>query len=186
MWPVRQGLPSARAVLAVLCSLLCTRLPAAGQVADSGGLEVAVIQGDGATNVVTHGDREHPVLEVRLGGKPLRGALVELTAPSSGPGGWFQPGGEARSRSRAASTGRNGRVTIRDFYPNRELGRFEIAVKVTYRNLSARTAIRQTNAWSETARREQRAKNRELVWLLAIGGVTVAVVAALVAYGARR
>jgi hypothetical protein len=113
-----------------------------GQINSGPALHIEIIDGEGAINnikgriatdiIVQVEDRDH---------RPAVGAVVTLISPSGGPSGTF-PGGQHLV---SLSTGRDGRVVIQGFRPNKLTGKFQVKVTASFHGEIATGVITQTN-----------------------------------------
>jgi hypothetical protein len=106
-------------------------------------LKIVIIDGEGFTNNLKKRIAREPVVEVRdRNDKPVAGAVVIFTLPSSGPGGTFANGAQVFR----TVTGPDGRATAQAFRANNVTGQFRIEVNATSAGRTATAAIVQTNA----------------------------------------
>ncbi|MBI1897174.1 MAG: hypothetical protein HYZ57_04680 [Acidobacteria bacterium] len=164
----------ARARLAVVLACFLVAESAVAQVPrTTPGIEVVVVEGDGAINNVSRGTGFEPVVEVRnLSGRPVVGASVTFVLPAYGPSGIFPDG----SKTLVSRTDENGRAVARGLRPNRVTGQFQIRVMASHEGLSASTNITQTNAAPAEARRGSGRK-----WAILLGVIGGAAAAGAVA-----
>jgi len=142
--------------------------------AAAAGLQVEVIQGDGAIHNVQNGRGVEPVVRVLDGtGEPVPGAAVTFLLPETGPGGRFPTGSVFTT-----STNESGQATVRELRPNRLVGQWEIRVAASHQGLRARASIRQTNA-APLAAPKDRGKSRTLLIAILGGGAAAGLAAAL-------
>jgi hypothetical protein len=136
--------------------------------AQSGGLKIIVVQGEGAENNLRTRNATQPVVEVRDDGdKPVPGAEVVFQLPPAGPGGVFN----GWMRTQTARTGPEGRAQTNGFAPNEEEGRFNIKVTATSGNKTSNAIIAQSNTRG-TGNGGPQAKSRKKMWtIIAIVGV---------------
>ncbi len=147
--------PPKHTIVAVCVWLLVYQpLPSWAWQSDSPGLEIVVLRGDGATHLIRSGRFEESLVEVRLDGRPVKGARVGFQLPESGPGGFFDSSGQVGAQHRTTwgvTTGENGRAVGEGFVANKEPGNYVIRVGATYDGRSAEAELRQTNAWFDSA-----------------------------------
>jgi hypothetical protein len=83
-----------------------------------------IVRGDNAQNNIKKGRATRPVVEVRdRNNKPVAGALVLFTLPSSGPSGTFVGGGQVAS----VTTNSAGQASA-SFTPNSVTGSFKVNI----------------------------------------------------------
>ena len=115
----------------------------AAQAPASDDLKIVIIDGEGFTNNLKKRVAREPVVEVRdRNDKPVAGAAVVFTLPSSGPGGTFANGAQI---FRTVS-GPNGRAVAPSLRANNVAGQFRIDVTASHAGRTATAAIAQTNA----------------------------------------
>src|ERR1700761_9494390 len=105
-------------------------------------LLITILDGEGALNDIRQRTAREPIIEVQdENHKPIAGAAVLFTLPSSGPSGVFADGSQIFS----AVTDNAGRAVAQGLRPNNISGQYDIRVKVTYNNRTAETTIHQKN-----------------------------------------
>lgn len=160
-------------VLAVSLSVLLVAPSFAQGV--GGGIQIRVLAGDGGINNINNNVATEPVIEVvDSGGQPVAKATVTLRAPAAGPSVTFF----GASRVATMTTDDQGRVRVTGMVPNTVEGSFQIEVQAEYNNLSATTAITQSNA---VAPGQPRPKRRGIGWRMIAalsGAATVGIIAA--------
>lgn len=104
--------------------------------------KINVVRGEGAQNRVTKGRAtSQAVVEVRdENDKPVAGAIVTFTLPSTGPGGTFTSGGTVTT----ITTSPTGQATA-TFTPNSVSGSFNINVSATVQGQTVTASISQAN-----------------------------------------
>lgn len=106
-----------------------------------GGLNLVVVEGDGAINNVHQRTAREPVVQVQdENHKPVAGAAVVFTLPSNGASGEFVNG----ARTLTVMTDNEGRAAAR-FQPNTVKGKFQIRVNASQNGRTASVTISQTN-----------------------------------------
>jgi hypothetical protein len=113
-----------------------------GQINSAPALHIDIIDGEGAINdikgriatdiIIQVEDRDH---------RPVAGAVVTLMSPSGGPSGTFSGGQHLVS----LTTGRDGRVVVQGFHPNKITGKFQVQVTASFQGEIATGVITQTN-----------------------------------------
>jgi hypothetical protein len=117
-------------------------LPLGAQTAP-GGLNLVVVEGEGAINNIRQRTAREPVVQVQdENHKPVAGAAVVFTLPSNGAGGTFAEG----ARTLTVITDNQGRAVAHGFQPNAVKGQFQIRVTASHSGRTATLAISQTNA----------------------------------------
>ncbi len=125
--------------LVMTFALLTTGLPAQ----TSSGLQVVVLEGDGATNSLA-AKRLHPVtIMVQDSAKrPVEGAVVSVMLPANGAGGTFGYGNTIDTKH----TGREGRVTFSGMHTRNLAGSFRADVRASSEGMRGAAVFTQTNA----------------------------------------
>lgn len=162
-------------VLAVWLSVLLF-VPAS--FAQSGSIQIRVLAGDGGINNINSNVAVEPVIEiVDASGKPLPKATVVLRAPGTGPSVTFF----GASRVATMTADDQGRVRVSGMLPNTQQGTFRIEVEAEYNNMTATTAITQSNA---VAPGEPKPKRRGIGWRM-IAAISAAATVGVVATALR-
>jgi hypothetical protein len=108
----------------------------------SPGLNIVIVEGDGAVNNVKQRTAREVIVKVEdRNHKPVAGALVLFSVQGNGPGGTFLDGVE----SVQATSDANGVAVAHGFHPNNSPGSFQINVTAMYQGLNAAVSIRQSN-----------------------------------------
>ena len=144
--------------LVMTLALLTTGLPAQTPL----GIEVVVLEGDGATNSLA-GKSLHPVtILVQDSAKnPIEGAMVTVALPSNGAGGNFGYGNTVETKH----TGREGRVTFAGMHSRNLAGSFRVDVRASSGGLHGRAVFTQTNAEIDAPVHSRWTNKRTLVML---------------------
>jgi hypothetical protein len=148
------------------------------QVVHGQEIRVVVLEGDGALNNIKLERAKEPVVRVETTtGRPVEGAAVHFTAPSSGPGARFGSGASATAMSDA-----RGIAIGRGLRPNRTAGQFEIRVTASWAGETATARLTQTNV--EPIELDQKG-SRKFALLAILGGAAAggAILAALAGGG---
>lgn len=151
--------------IAAVCSVLvlCTQQQALGQDSPEPQYKLVVLRGENAQNNIKKGRATRPVVEVRdRNNKPVAGALVVFTLPSSGPSGTFIGGGQVAS----VTTNASGQASA-SFTANSVPGRVNLNISTSVNGQSVATQIATFNVLAAGA----------------IAGSTLAVILGLVAAG---
>lgn len=142
-----QGMEGAHAMVFKPKTMACWLLAAAVLTAQqpqaaAPRFKINVLRGEGAQNRVTKGRAtSQAVVEVRdENDRPVAGAIVTFTLPTTGPGGTFTSGGTVTS----VTTGTTGQATA-TFTPNTVAGTYNINVTATVQGQTATATITQTN-----------------------------------------
>jgi len=153
-------------MIAALCLSLLANLPAAnaqvpsqdaaqapGQDAtQSSGLIIAILDGEGALNDIRQRTAREPIVQVEdRNHKPVAGAVVLFTLPSSGPSGAFAGGVQTFS----TVTDSAGRAVAHGLQPNNVSGSYSIHVRVTYNGSTSETDIHQQNQSGQSTNEDQ-------------------------------
>ena len=122
----------------LFCQIIFCASTFAGQQA---GLKVIVLSGDGEENVINDiPPQPFAVRVVDAANRPVIGATVMFTAPSSGPGGAFPTG-----LTFSVISDEEGRALGLLYRPNSMEGTYTIQVRADYQGESAMATIRQSN-----------------------------------------
>lgn len=134
-------------ILCLLIAPLCAAISAGGAQTPPANLQIVILQGEGALNNIKQGIAREPIVQVQdRNHKPVAGALVIFTLPSSGPGGEFLNGGNVLS----IVTDSQGEARAVGLRPNQVAGQFQIHVTAQYQGQTAEpVTIQQKNAGTE-------------------------------------
>jgi hypothetical protein len=140
------GFPSRfRTLTAVLClaSLQLGTIAGFAQApAAPSRLFIQVLDGEGALNDVRGRTAREPIVQIEdENHKPIAGALVIFSTPSSGPSALFSNGLTTFQTTTLA----DGKAVATGFKPNGMSGSYQIHVQATSGNLSSESVINQTN-----------------------------------------
>lgn len=106
-------------------------------------LNLIIIEGEGAINNIRQRTAREAIVEVEdENHKPIGGAVVTFTLPSSGPTGTFANG----SRVLSLITDSKGQAVMRGLQPARTSGSMPIKISASFQGQSATATIVQTNA----------------------------------------
>ena len=152
--------------------------PKSNLMVETGGLKIAVVQGEGAINGIRNKNATQPAVEVRdEQDKPVAGAEVVFQLRAAGPGGVFH----GWMRTQTTRTNAQGRAEASGMTPNEEEGRFNIKVTATQGKKSATVIIAQSNARAVSGAAGARAaKSHKALWAL-LGVAAVGAIAGGVA-----
>ena len=120
--------------------------------AQSSGLIIAILDGEGALNDIRQRTAREPIVEVEdRNHKPVAGAAVLFSLPSSGPGGAFAGG----SQTLSTVTDSAGRAVAHGLQPNSLSGSYSIHVRVSINGLTSETDIHQENRSGQSSNEDQ-------------------------------
>lgn len=154
-----------------ICWALALSLTLPAQTTGAESLRVVVVEGGGAINNLVARTARDPVVQVLdASGKPVAGATVTFTLPSTGPSGTFLDG----SQTATVPTGEDGRAAARGLKPNKTAGQFTIRVMASWRGQTGRAAIVQTNAGSASSG----SRNKKIIIGTVIAGAVAGAVLA--------
>lgn len=157
-----------RSVGFILISALLALQPAIAGQADVG-MRVMVLAGSGTQNIVSQ--RAANPLTVRVvdrENRPLSGATVVFTAPTTGPSGDFLN----ETNSIIVFTNSQGLAVAEQYRANSTAGAYEIQIQAAYMGEIANAAIRQTNI------APKKSGGKMLLIIAAAGGAAAAAVMA--------
>jgi hypothetical protein len=139
-------------------ALLTTGLPAQ----TPSGLDVIVLEGDGATNSLA-GKTLHPVtiLVQDSAKKPMEGASVSVVLPASGAGGTFRDTNTIDTKH----TDRDGRVTFSGMHARNLSGSFKGTVKASSGDRHGAATFTQTNSEIDAPPQSRWTNKRTLIML---------------------
>jgi hypothetical protein len=144
------------AVPFIVILLLTGVWPSYGQ---NSGIQLNVLEGEGAINNVRTHTGHDPLVEVRdQSGTPVAAVSVTFQLPGSGAGGTFA----GSQNSVVAQTDERGQAVARSLRPNSVSGPFEIRVTASYKGETASAVITQTNAAPAEA------KSSKKYWIIAL------------------
>jgi len=134
--------------------------PAAAQ----GGLQIVVVDGQGARNITSQIAARPIVVRIQdANNRPVGGATVIFSAPQSGPSGDFAND----ARDVQVVTGPDGVANAGPFHPNASAGPYQITVRAQYQQQTASANILQTNAAKDGG---VVVGHKKLIAILAIAG----------------
>jgi len=168
----------------VICSLVLT-LPSVshGQAANAGpSLFITILDGEGALNNIRQRTAREPIVEVQdENHKPVAGAFVLFSLPSSGPSGAFADGTQTLS----TVTDSAGRAVGAGLKPNGVSGSYNIHVQVTYNGSTANADIHQKNSsgQSSVSQHGSRGLSAKTTLLIVAAAAAIAVTAVLATNG---
>jgi hypothetical protein len=111
-------------------------------------LVITILEGEGALNDIRQRTAREPIVEVDdENHKPIAGAAVLFTLPSSGPSGFFAQGAQTFS----TITDSAGRAVAQGLRPNNVSGSYSIHVQVTYNGSTSEASIHQQNVSGQSS-----------------------------------
>src|SRR5258707_12620817 len=154
------------------CLLIFQLLPVPALAQDQGGLNLVIVEGDGAINNIRQRTAREPIVQVEdENHKPVAGAAVVFLLPNQGASGVFANG----ARSLTVMTDNQGRAIAHGFHPNGVQGQLQMRVSASYQGKTASATISQTNAVAAAAGAAAGAGiSAKLIVILAIAGAAVA------------
>lgn len=137
-----------------------------------GGLNLVIVEGDGAINSIRQRTAREPIVQVEdENHKPIAGAAVVFLLPDQGASGVFANG----SHTLTVMTDSQGRAVAHGFRPNGLQGKLQMRVSASYQGKTASATITQTNAVGAAAGAAAGAGiSGKLIAILAIAGAAVA------------
>ena len=142
--------------------LRCAQQPPAAS-----GVQIRIVQGDGAINSIRlHRAHDPEVQVVDSDGHPVSGATVTFLLPALGAGGTFQDNG----LSLTTQTDEHGMAAGRGLKPNRIAGPFHIRVTTSWRGQPANATLTETNAEPVA----KSSSSKKIIIIAVIGGAAAA------------
>lgn len=140
--------------------------------AQTPGIKITVLEGQGAINNIQQHRAKEPVVQVTEDQKPVQGASVTFTLPDDGPSGFFGNG----ARMMTIQTDEKGQAVGRGLRPNQTGGRLQIRVSASFHGQAASAVISQINA--EPAGASSGGNGKKFLILALIGGAAAGGIAA--------
>jgi hypothetical protein len=157
-----------------------TGLPAWAQ--NPAGLQIVIVEGDGAINNVKQRVNREPIVQVEdENHKPVAGAAIIFFLPNDGPGGTFANG----STTFTTTTNSQGQAVARGIRFNNQAGSMQIRVAASFAGQTASAIITQSNVLGVAASGASVGGMSLGVKLLIIGAVVGGGIAAGVAIANR-
>lgn len=126
--------------LILLLLVQLTGVPAVAQ--NPGGLQIVIVEGEGAINNVKQRVNREPIVQVEdENHKPIAGAAVIFFLPNNGPGGTFANG----SMTFTTTTNSQGQAVARGIRFNNQPGSMQIRVSASFAGQTANAIINQSN-----------------------------------------
>lgn len=164
--------PSPGPSLRILSTALVFMLIAGTTGAQTPGIKITVLEGQGAINNIQQHRAKEPVVQVTEDQKPVQGASVTFTLPDDGPSGFFGNG----ARMMTIQTDEKGQAVGRGLRPNQTGGRLQIRVSASFHGQAASAVISQINA--EPAGASSGGNGKKFLILALIGGAAAGGIAA--------
>lgn len=140
------------------------------EVAEPSGLNIVVLEGEGAKNDIRSGVAVPPKVEVRDDAeKPLQGVEVIFRLPMAGASGVFS----GWIKNQTVRTDEYGQASVTGYTPNDVEGRFNIKVTATAGTQTATAVVAQSNIRGAGGKASS---GKKKWWILAAVAGTVAVV----------
>jgi hypothetical protein len=127
-----------------LIPLLLSNLlgPPANAQPPSGGLQLLIVEGDGAINNVKQRVNRETIVQVEdENHKPVAGAAVIFFLPNQGPGGTFPNG----STTLTTTTNAEGQAVARGIRYNQQSGPMQLRITASFAGQTASLIVNQTN-----------------------------------------
>jgi hypothetical protein len=162
-----------RLVAASLSYLLIYQLfPAPALAQEQGGLNLVIVEGEGAINNIRQRTAREPIVQVEdENHKPVAGAAVVFLLPNQGASGVFANG----SHTLTVMTDSQGRAIAHGFRPNSVQGKLQMRVSASFQGKTANATITQTNAVGAAAGAAAATGiSAKLIIILAVAGAAVA------------
>src|SRR5215475_7347050 len=154
-----------KSIAIVLCILLGSPVLPAQTLPTE--LNIVVMEGDGAVNPVQQRVKPEPLIRVEdENHKPITGAAVVFTLPTSGATGEFGNG----SKTLTVTTDRNGMAAAQGLKMNYVPGKVPIHINASYRGLAARASIIQSSVLPPGAKPSEGGGHGALIAVLVILG----------------
>ena len=155
-----------------LSAALVFLLLASSADAQTPGIKIVVVEGQGAINNIQQHRAKEPVVQVTEDQKPVQGATVTFILPDDGPSGVFGNG----ARMMTIQTDEKGQAVGRGLRPNQTGGRLQIRVTASFHGETAGAVISQINA--EPAGATGGGNGKKFLILALIGGAAAGGIAA--------
>jgi hypothetical protein len=140
-------------------------VPVRAQEPPPTGLNIVVIEGEGVVNIARQHTVREPIVRVEDDNhRPIAGASVVFTLPTENTTGVFANG----SKTLIVTTDANGLAVGKGLRLNLVTGKLEIHITASFRGLSARTAINQTNEGVTGAKSSAGGGHGKLVVILVV------------------
>ena len=153
-----------RLPIVFLCQLLIFNSVWVQPAAAQGGLQIVVVEGQGARNVTSQIAARPIVVRIQdANNRPVAGATVIFSAPQSGASGDFAND----ARDVQVITGPEGIANAGPFHPNATEGPYQITIRAQFERQTAAANILQTNVASDSGVVRG---HKKLIAILAIAG----------------
>jgi hypothetical protein len=125
--------------------LLSNLLGPPAQAQGTPGIQIVIVEGEGAINNVKERLNREVIVQVEdQNHKPVAGAAVSFFLPNDGPGGTFANG----TNNLTTTTNAQGRATARGIQFNAQAGAMQIRVAASYAGRTASIVVNQSNVLS--------------------------------------
>ena len=125
--------------------LLSNLFGPAAQAQATAGIQIVIVEGEGAINNVKERVNREVIVQVEdQNHKPVAGAAVSFFLPNDGPGGTFSNG----TNSLTTTTNAQGRAVARGIQFNNQGGAMQIRVAASYAGRTASIVVNQSNVLS--------------------------------------
>jgi hypothetical protein len=139
-------------------------------VEGSPGLNLVIVQGEGAINNIRQRTARETIVQVEdANHRPVAGAIVTFVLPGSGPGGTFVNG----SKIMTAIANDQGRAVAAGLKPNSIVGQFQIRVTASHQGMSGSASVSQTNSAVGAAAGGAAGSGKLIAILAAVGGAVI-------------
>lgn len=173
---VRTAVSQSLAAILFINACMCYGGIDDGPAAAAHALSVTVVEGDGAVNNIRSPRALDAAVRVTDAvDRPVRGAIVTFTLPSTGAGASFADG----ARTVTVRTDEDGRAAASGLKPNRAAGPFEIRVLASADGEVGRAVVHMTNVDPNGSS----GSKRKLIVLTAVAGAAAAGVLAATSRG---
>lgn len=173
---MHRSLPVRIAVSVVLTFLLAVPdalRSARAETTAAPGLNLVIVEGEGAINNVKQRTAREPVVQVEdENHKPVAGAAVLFTLPDGGPSGVFGNG----AKTLKVMSDSQGRAVAKGLRLNNISGKLQIKVEASYNGANASATITQTTSALATAAHAGTTTGQIVSIALAVGAAVAAVV----------
>ena len=161
--------------LAYLLALGTMPAPVAAQEQPKPGLNIVIIEGEGAINNIRQRTAREPIVQVEdENHRPVAGAAVVFLLPQSGASGVFPNG----SNMTTVITDQQGRAVARGLRPNNLAGKYQIRVSASYQGMTGNATITQSNVLGAVAAAGGISAKLIVILAAAAGAAAVGAVAA--------
>jgi hypothetical protein len=177
----QRPLPPSRCLALLLSGLLCLdAIPVvrAQEAQPTVRLNIVIVEGEGAINNIRQRTAREPIVQVEdENHRPVAGAAVVFTLPSTGSGGVFANS----SHTLTVLTDAQGRAVAAGLKPNGTAGDMQIQVDASYKGGTSHAVINQKNVLAKAARAANAGKtasifSTKVVVIVAVAGAAAVAV----------